>query len=340
VLQEAARKLNERKVAEPVIAELLEPLRQLSHEDESLAGANTTRAILRSPGVLHQLDLPVPPVQAKPCTVGGSFWIRPMLNSLALPAQVYVLEITKKAIALVVCGFDGITAVELPKGVPATLDEALGFDAPDHDLMNRSSAGPSIGTMHGVKFGTGSGREQQHAHLRDFYRIVDRGVNELLRWNQAPLLLAGVGEDVAIYRSINTYSNLSEQTIYGSPGGSMTSTQVLHDAHHFALLDVQRRAALAIAEAKQRLAPGRFSDHLGTILQAAAEGRVSDLYLDENAERTGDFDGKYFGGLTNWHAEDLLNVAAVETLLRGGTVCSLPSDLTIDGAVAAASFRY
>ena len=142
-LQEAAKKLAERRVAEPLIAELLEPLRQLSHEPASLSGSGSAHVIFRSHGIFRQFELPVPPSPAPACTVGNSFWIRPILASLALPALVYVLEVTKKAVSLLTCGFTEVTRMELPKGTPETLDEALGFKAPDHELINRSSAGPS-----------------------------------------------------------------------------------------------------------------------------------------------------------------------------------------------------
>ena len=66
---------------------------------------------------------------------------------------------------------------------------------------------------------------------------------------------------------------------------------------------------------------------------------MSDLYLDENGQRIGTFEGKIFGGRANWHQEDLLNVAALETLLGGGAVYSLPSHSMPKGAVAAATFR-
>jgi len=342
-MQEAAKRLATRRIAEPVIADLLEPLHQLSHEEESLAGSGSARVIFRSHGVFRQLELPVPPSPARDCTVGDCFWIRPILASLALPPHVYVLEVTKKAVTLLACGFTGVARVDLPKGTPKTLDEALGLDQPDHDLMNRSAAGPSIGAMHGVQFGTGSARETQHAHLRDFYGAVDRGVKQLLRWNQAPLVLAGVDEDVAIYRSVSTYSKLLEQGMHGSPGaapsGAMPPDQILRHAHDIALFDFERRAGLELAESNERLAPARFATDLDGILRAAVEGRVSVLYLDDNGRRTGNFDGKVFGGSTNWHDEDLLNVAAVETLLRSGVVYSLPSHL-MTGSVAAAAFRY
>jgi hypothetical protein len=343
-LQEAAKNLTARRIAEPLIAELLEPLHQLSHEKESMAGWSSPRVIFRSAGVFRQFELPVAPSPAPACTVGDCFSIRPILPSLALPATIYVLEVTKKAGALLACSFTANAEVELPKGTPRSLEEALGFDAPDHDLMNRSSSGPSTGAMRGVQFGTGSERETQHAHLHDFYRAIDRGVNELLRSSQAPLILAGVDEDMTIYRSINTYANLLEQGIHGSPGGGQnvptTPAEIRRHAHQIALFSHERRVALEMLVAKERFAPARFSIHLDSILQASAEGRVSDLYLDEYGRHMGTFEGKIFGGRTNWHGEDLMNVAAVETLLRGGAVHSLPSHLMPRGAVAAATFRY
>jgi hypothetical protein len=339
-LQEAEKHLARRRVAEGLIAEMLEPLYQLSHEKESLAGAGRWRAVFRSDGIFRQFELLVSPPPGRACIVGDCFFIRPVLASLAVPAHIYVLNVTKKDVGLLACGFDEVANVELPKGTPQTLDEAMGFDRSDHDLMNRSPSGPSTGSMHSVLFGTGSEREIQHSHLHDFYRAIDRGMNELLRSTQAPLILAGVDEDAAIYRSINTYGNLVEDGIHGSPGGAMSHAQILRRAHDIALFSYQRRTALEMAVARERFSPVRFSVDLDAILRAAAEGRVSDLYLDESVQRMGAFEGKVFGGLTNWNDEELLNVAAVETLLRGGAVRSLPTHLMPRGAAAAATLRY
>ena len=168
----------------------------------------------------------------------------------------------------------------------------MGFDAPDHDLINRSSAGPSTGAMPGVQFGTGSGRETQHAHLHDFYHAVDRGVSELLRSTQAPLVLAGVEEDVAIYRSISAYPNLLEQGIHGSPGAPVTPLKYCSHAHDIALFISRGERRNEMAEAKERLAPATLFRRSGRHLRAAVEGRVSDLYLDETAAADGDVRGE------------------------------------------------
>lgn len=343
-LQEAAEKLVARKVAPAIVEELLEPLRQLSHEEEALAGSGFARAIFRAPGVFRQFDLRVPPSPAQACIVGDSFAIRPLLQSLGVPEKIYVLEVNKKAVALLACMASDIARVDLPHGTPNALEDVLGFDAPDHDLVNRSSAGPSVGAMHGVQFGTGYGREAAHAHLHDFFRAVDRGVNQLLHGSASPLILAGVDEDVNLYRAANTYPDLLEHGIAGSAGEtqgqSMSRTRILHQAQDIALFSRQRTAALRMEAAKERFTPGRFSVDLPAILQATAEARVQDLYLDENGRRVGTFEGKIFGGHGNWHDEDLLNVAAVETLRGGGAVFSLPSHAMPSGAVAAATFRY
>jgi len=371
-LQEAAKRLAARRVAAPLIVELLDPLYELAQQEQSLGGSGLAQTICRSAEVFRQFELPVPPSPGEACVVGDCFWIRPAFRSLALPPKIYILELTKKSVALMVCGLNGTTRIGLPKGTPQTLEEALGFDAPDHDLINRSASGPSTGAMRGVQFGTGSGRETQHAYLHDFYRAIDRGINEflgnprktecgagqlpthsavrgapfpLLPSNQAtaapaPLILTGVDEDMAIYRSINTYSNLLEQGIHGSPGSAMPDSQMLRHAHDIASFSGERRVALEMAISKERLGPARFSVDLKTILRVAAEKRVSDLYLDESAQRLGTFDGKIFGGSGNWHDEDLLNVAAVETLRGRGVVHSLPTHWMPRGAVAAAAFRF
>jgi hypothetical protein len=319
---------------------LLDPVQDVARDEDAFLGTTAARVIFRSPGMLRQFELPASPLTAGECYVGDCFHIRSIFPGLSIPDCVYVLDVTKKEVTLLACSHAVVARVDLPKGTPTTLDEAMGFDQPDHDLKNRSAAGPSTGAMAGVQFGTGRERENKHGHLHDFYRIVDQGLSTLLRSKSAPVVLAGVDEDVAIYRTASSYPNLMEQTIHGNLTGGLMPSEILQRAQDIALFDYQKRTAAVLAESKERLAPGRFSTDLDVILRAAVEGRIIDLYLDDNGRRIGNFDGKIFGGRNNWHDEDLLNLAAVETLRRGGRVYSLPSHLMTGGALAAATFRY
>jgi hypothetical protein len=196
--------------------------------------------------------------------------------------------------------------------------------------------------MRGIRFGTGSGRETQHTYLSDFYKAVDRGVGERLNGSNAPLVLAGVHEDTAIYRMIDTYPNLLSRGISGSPSGStpVNENEVVEQAYWIVRSDNAEKAAARLVEMKERVSPARFSIHLEAILHAAAEGRVDSIYIDESAQRVGLFaDAKHAGGST-WGEEDLLNRVAVETILNGGLAFALPNSGMPDGAAVAAVFRY
>ncbi len=69
------------------------------------------------------------------------------------------------------------------------------------------------------------------------------------------------------------------------------------------------------------------------------EGRIHRLYVDKLARKPGVFQGAKRGGRWDWGQEDLLNVAAVETVLQGGAPFALPGDRMPEGA-SLAVFRY
>jgi hypothetical protein len=337
-LRDLTHQLTTLKVAEPVIAGLLKPLQDLSEDEQSASGSRLGRVIFRSRDVFQQFDL-LGPVAAR-FMLGAYFQIRPILSDLYLPPEFYVLKLSKKSVELRRCAHLRSQTVELPKGVPQTLDEALAFEPPDHDLENRSACGVSSGAMRGIRFGTGSGRESQPAHLADFYRIVDRGIVTLLHSGNPPLILAGVGEDTAAYRMINTYLNLLSHSIHGSPNQSLTEPDLLQHAYSIVRAERVGRTAASLAELNERLSPARFTSDLDTILGAAAEGRVDKLYIDADAQIKGRLPSTTPSPRWNGAEEDLLNVAVVEAMLHGGFAFELPANKMPDGATISAVFRY
>jgi Bacterial archaeo-eukaryotic release factor family 3 len=335
-LQEAARQLAVGKISDSDSAELLDPVRQLTQDEQFLAGSHWGRAIYRSPGTLRQIEL-VGTVR-QTLTIGARFQVRPILAELHLPAEFYLLKLTQKRVDLLRCSHFRTEPVELPKGTPRTLDEALAFKQPDHDLENRSTAGASVGGMRGVRFGTGSGRETQQTYLADFYKAVDRSIRTLLNGRKAPLVLTGVDEDATLYRSVNTYQNLLAGNVAGDSASS--DEEVYQSAHRIVLADNVEKSAAALAQARERMSPARFSVHLEAILHAAVEGRVDRIYIDEAAQRVGIFTDAQPAVHSHWGEEDLLNLAAVETLRNSGSAFPLPNSRMPDGTAVAAVFRY
>jgi hypothetical protein len=337
-LQEAGKQLRHRRIPESTIVDLLAPLAHLTEDEAFLAGTHCGRAVFRSPEVIRHFELIGPVNQS--LSVGGCFQIRPLLNELHLPPEFYVLKLSKKRISVLRCAHLRADEMALPKSIPATAEEVLGFDQPDHELRNRSSIGPTAGDMRGVSFGTGSDRETQHTYLSDFYKAVDRGLSEFLRMNKAPLILAGVGEDAASYRNVNTYVNLLDEGIQGSPTGSMSEDGLVQRAYAIVRTGCTNRAAAELADSRERLSPGRCTTDFERILRAATEGRIHRLYLGEDARKTGTMHDLKLGARWEWGEEDLLNAAAVETILQRGLVFALPSGKMPDRAIAAAVLRY
>jgi hypothetical protein len=336
-LQVAQHQLEERNVPGNIIRDLLEPLELLARDPDFLEGSHWSRVIFRGGDVLRQFTLTE---AVKPALfVAGCFEIRPILAELDLPAEFYVLKISKKNVNLHRSA--GLHEERLKlAGIPEALEEFLEFEPPDHDLEDRSAAGASTGSMPGVRFGTGSGRETQSAYLADFYKAVDRGVRELLGLRDAPLVLAGVDEDTALYRAHNRYANLLARSVSGSQAGSLLENGTLQKAYEIVRADRAERAVNALLDSRERVAPARFTTGLSAILRAAVEGRVARLYIDQAARMFGLFEGTRRSGRWNWGEEDLLNVAAVETLLQGGSAYSLPTGRIPDGAPIAAILRY
>ncbi|HTS46325.1 MAG TPA: hypothetical protein VMH05_00190 [Bryobacteraceae bacterium] len=323
--QDIERQLTARRIAQPEVTDLVEPLLRLTEAPQFQAGSHWGRAIFRSPEVFTILD---GIETVKPgVTVGSCFEIRPVLADLHLPAEFYLLKLSQKAVELWRYASLRAQRVDLPRGVPQTLDEALAFKPPDHDLENRSTAGSSTGSMRGVRFGTGSARENAHTYVADFFKAVDRGIRELVHSGDAPLVLAGVDEDTALYRSVSGYQRLLKETIHGSINSPFSEDQLLERAYAIVRSDATERAVASLMELKERMAPARFSTDLDTILGAAADGRVGWLYINQHARVDRD-------------NEDLLNRAAIETLRQRGLAFSLPAAKMPDGSAVAAVFRY
>lgn len=313
--QQAESKLASFGADKTHITALVEPISQLAADPQITEGFHWSRAILRSPEVFEEFVLRTP-VEGE-VTVASRFQLLPLVAEAELPAEYYLIKISKKHATLERAGLRA-EPVMLPE-TAQTVDDFLAFDIPDHDRENRMTAG----STRQVRFGTGSERETQQAYLADYYRHVDHAIASILRPRNAVAVLVGVEEDIALYRSVSTATDLLVDSIRRSAadGGSGASA-VSGDELLTRALALIRSARLmrneeARAAVRERLAPARFSEDAHTIANMAALGRVARLYVSEDA-RTAN-----------------LNDAVIETLTHGGDVHAIPA-----GQNAAAALRY
>ena len=274
--------------------------------------------------------------------IGDRFHVKPLLPLLSGDGRFYVLAVSQNEIRLLLGSRDTVAQVEL-ENVPSGLAEALKYDVVEKQLQHRLAGSPHGGGQPAVFHGHGGAKDTAKSDLLRYFQMVDDGLRSIFRDEdeRAPLVLAGVDYIRSAYAQANTYSGLVEDGITGNP--EATGETDLHQAAwdivrpHFAR--VREEAA---GRYKQLEQTDRASDAIEKIVPAAYIGRVETLFVAVDRQLWGSFDLER--NTAESHAdkepgsEDLLDFAAVHTLLNGGEVFaggSLPA-----GDAACAVFRY
>jgi hypothetical protein len=319
LMEQAAGALQARHLPQSESGRLLEPIQKLLGTQDVLEGHRWSRIIFRSPETLESFDLHT--IKPPKVSVADRFDLLAVLPELDIPIDFFVLQLSKKRTHLL--RGPGFETVPLP-GVPDTLENFLELDIPDHDRENRSAiqAGSS---GRRIRFGTGTEREAEAAHLHDYYTAVDRALIELTTPAanlRPPLLLAGVDEDTSVFRGLSRYPNRIDATIGGSPTDGASHHDLLDRSLALIRENAVNRAAADLASARERLAPARFSSDPPKISACAAEGRIERLFLRSDIRE------QY----------ERFNTAAVETIRHGGQVSVLPPDRMPEPAAALLRF--
>jgi hypothetical protein len=261
-----------------------------------------------------------PGVRADAVTVGDRFDLLPFVAAAQAPSQFFVLGISMKKLRLFHYAHGRAEELALPAAVPVNLEDAGAFDEPEHTMDSHSPCGPSVGTLRGVRFASSGDHDADAEYIRHFFGLVDRGLKETL--NGAPLFLAGVKEELSLYRKTAKYPHIFESECHGNP-------------EHLSLDQIAKHAAAA-AMREYRLAADRALQVLpeirdkiagdpSAVFKAANEGRVWQIFVAEEARHPGE-----------GAAEDLINAAVVEGLCTGAEIFVYPGrELPGIGSIAA-----
>ncbi|MBV8808181.1 MAG: hypothetical protein JO033_05855 [Acidobacteriaceae bacterium] len=297
-------------------------------------------AVFRSPNYFAWtwLGESVPPR----AVAGPRFYIRPLLPDLTRGREFYILALSQKDVRMLRCNSRTSEEIAFAPGVITSFDAWMNTSKPDHTTDSMATGGPSTGHMKGVIFTTSSDREDKGEYLAHFFRQIDRGVNETLRGKTAPLILAGVDYELALYRIVNTHPNLAEECVRGAPNGLKAGG--MHARALEAILRASEKKIEALLAEYNHKAGGGASNRLKDIVKAAHDGRVLTLLVSDSLELTGSFDETTYSvkgresGTSN--DEDLINDAAVQTILHAGQVYVVPNGKMPNGAPLSAIYRF
>ena len=336
LIREAEERLIARGLRTPEAKELLEPAERLLRDGLFRQHQSDGLAMFLSLGAFHYYPLPF--VFEELVIVTDRFHIKPLLPLLSGDGRYFVLALSQNKIRLLQSTHHSVSELDVAD-VPENLAETLRDDDSWKDLQMHSALSGK-GKLSAITHGDEVDRKE---NIRRYFRRIDRGLHELLRNERAPLVLAGVDYLHPIYKEVNTYPHLMEAGVGGNP--ERLSAKELH-AQSWTVIRpyFQKAQQEAVNRYKEFASSGRASNRVRKIILAASHGRIELLFVITDLQQWGTFDP----GTDEIHLhkkektgdEDLLEFAAIQTLLNGGTVYMVGAEKMPDTDPLAAVFRY
>ena len=278
---------------------------------------------------------------------GNRFHLKPLFGLMDGDTRFYVLALAKHSVKLFEATHYGMQEIQSEE-IPQHILEVIGIEEHDRSVQHHVAniaGGRHDGMFHGRGVQTGDDT-RPHDELVRFFRGVDDGVRNTLDDNKAPLVLAGVEYYLPLYREASRYKNLvSDGVVHGNP--EFLHPKVLHEKAWGIVEPLFCEARDQSIERYDYLAGngnGLASDDIHEILPGAVFGRIDMLFVEEGSHRWGRYDRDE--NVLELHEayepgdEDLLDLAAVHTLMHGGSVHTLPHDVMPGETEAAATFRF
>ncbi len=330
--------LFEARATEPAQrAALIDPLRALGGRRDLFNAAADGLVVFASPRRVEHWHIPV--TLEETARLDERPYLEPLIPLVTDPIHFYVVVLTLHQVRLLECSRFVSRELPLPKGTPTRLEEAAGWEL-DQDTLRAVAIG-RVGT--GFMFhGHGAGKDDVNADLEKYVRDVEPGLWKAIVHKGAPVVLVTSEHLEPVFRGHTRLPEVVTPAIHG-----IAEQATDPELHARALALVEPRFEAAVEEAKERLGAllgtGVATEQIAEVVVAAADGRVDTLFVREGAHVPGSFDAETHSvRLGDGHEDttDLLDRAATDVFLRGGTVYRLaPARMPVT-AEAAAILRY
>lgn len=318
LLNTVSKELIESGLKTDTVRDILDPVEQLVSPASFWQNRSEGLAVFAQPGTCRYISLPYS--VAEQVHIGTRFHLRQSLPYLLDDSRFFVLALSKNLVRLFEGTRDSLVPINDIEG-PSSMEEALQFEDPEHQLQGHSVGGGEL-SYHGH----GSGDEIDKETLERYLRAVDKGVTLALRDQTAPLVLASVPYYLPIYASMSGYPHVFGEAIEGS--ADHQSDKDLHlAAIHLLRSHFERSNNSHLQRFQDLIGTGLVIDDLEDIAEAAASGRVKSLFLSSSQPSENELE------------EGLVNIAIVETVAHAGSV-AMDLDSEHSGKSARALLRF
>lgn len=268
--------------------------------------------------------------------VDNCFLITPLIRMITLEGTFCVLALSQKKTRLLKCTQQLVEPIELHEA-PESMEEFRQFDVYQKSIQQHSGQGKGTPIFHGH-----GGGDDNDKVMTEYLKTIENEVTSIMRKRNDPLILAGVESAVSHYKKVNHYSRVMDMSITANP--DPLSDETLRDEawthiQTYFLKDMYKD----LEQLGDLTGSDKISRDLNEILNGAYYGKVASLFLPNSLQKWGvfnpdnqpDAESQY-----NGEERDLINLAALFTLEKGGNVYAFgDNEMPIKSEVAAI-YRY
>jgi hypothetical protein len=345
LLNQAEKSLTLQGMRAPDARSMLDTARGLIHDGRFWSYQADGLALLITPSSTASYRLPRRFDEV--CYVSNRFLLTPLVPVVNLDGEFLILAISPKRVRLFAGSRDSIDELKIA-GLPKDFDELGKYIDTERTLQFHTRAAPTgeaTSNRAAVFHGQGEGTDDAlwKKQLGEFCQMIQRSLKPILGKRQTPLVLAADQSLVAIYQEGNPYPHTLEQAVKGNP--DERSENELHDAAwQIVREEIQRDRRHVLSVYEQAAANGQGSNAIDEILPAAFDGRIDSLLIAEFCHIWGAYDRAARKAIVHRQRqegdEDLVNLAAITTLLKGGDINAYDGNDMPGRNPIAAIYRY
>lgn len=342
LVRDAERQLLEGGMSKTALEGFMTPIRPFVANPLFWSHVNGGFALFMAKDIFRTYDLPYgsQPV----AVVSGRFYIKPLIPLFTANAKFYVLAASQNRLRLFQATRQEISEVRL-EGAPSSTAEITKYEAPEELLQfrTRTAQGGAAGRREAMFFGEGVGREFDKDIITEYFKQIGEALDEYLKDERAPLVFAGVDYLFPILKDSTKYEYVADSPLLGNP--DYMNDKELHEKAWAVVEPVFLKAREeALSQFMDFIGTGRASTDLQRIIPNAVGGLVDTLFVSTGEERWGRFDevanAVRLEAEKTPESEDLLDFAAVHTIIKNGRIFAVEKDTLPGGAAVGAIFRF
>jgi len=337
VLQQLTSDFRNKGVDMTTVERLLKPGYDLIRNGQFWLNVTKGLAVFISEGEFKYVRLPFAP--RSEVLMNTSYYLSPMMPLITARDYFYLLVLSKKQAKFYRADQFGMVHIPVPE-MPDGIGDVVHFEEKDDKKHAQTGARGAGGT----NFHTwGSGPDFKENIAMYFDEVDETLWKDILSTENAPLLLAGVGYMIPIYKSVAQYKCIWDEALTGNfeyEDEASIYKQAVKKMQPF----FEQRHNKALEMYGNQSATGLTSSIAEDVIPAAHYSKVWHLFVAKDQHIWGHFDQMKNEITIHANKEEgdecLLDKAMLRTIQNGGEVHVLERDRVPGGSKIAALMRY